>query len=381
VASDKLLEVLREFSQSLSANFAVAAFSPAQAEDQLKGPVQKLLHEVGEILDLDVIARTESLTMAGVRPDVGVSVGKLLEGHVELKAPGKGARAPSLTDPHDRAQFKKLADHPNLVYTDGNEWALFRHGQLVGGVIRAPGDVRTDGASAYDEATAEKLKQLFQDFLRWEPLVPSSPKALAELLAPLTRLLRETVALALDEPGSALTQLAADWRGYFFPDADNAQFADAYAQTLTYALLLARVEGATELEAGAPDTLDRRHPLLAQILRILTDKAAREEVKAPLGLLDRVIRAVDPEALAKHPTGDDLWLYFYEDFLATYDPRQRKQRGVYFTPPAVVEAQVTLVQELLRTRFGKNLGRPRPGRRYRDVSARRDGTRTGARAR
>ncbi|MFN2468848.1 MAG: type ISP restriction/modification enzyme [Gaiellaceae bacterium] len=352
----ELLEVLREFSQSLTKNFDVAAFNPAQAEDQLKGPVGTLLHEVGEILDLDVVARTEAQTAGGVRPDIGVSVGKLLEGHVELKAPGKGARATSFSDKHDREQFKKLRDHPNLVYTDGNEWGLYRRGELVGPLVRAAGDVRTDGAAAYDDQTATALEVLFRDFLGWEPLVPRSPRALAELLAPLTRLLRETVALALDDPESALTHLAVDWRGYFFPDADNAQFADAYAQTLTYALLLARIEGAAELEAGAPETLDRRHPLLAQILRILTDTAARKEVETPLGLLDRVIRAVDPEALAKHSTGDDLWLYFYEDFLAAYDPRQRKQRGVYFTPPAVVQAQVTLVDELLRTRFGKNLG-------------------------
>ena len=356
MAESKLLEVLREFAQGLTTNFGVAEFNPAQAEDQLKGPTQRLLEEVGEIFDLDVVTRTESLTSGGVRPDIGVSVGKLLEGHVELKAPGKGARAGNFGDKHDRAQFKKLSDHPNLVYTDGNEWGLYRRGELVGSIVRAPGDVRSDGASAYDDKTAGALEALLRDFLRWEPLVPSSPRALAELLAPLTRLLRETVALALDDPGSALTRLAADWRGYFFPDADNAQFADAYAQTLTYALLLARVEGAREVEAAAPETLDRRHPLLAQILRILTDRSARKEVEAPLGLLDRVIRAVDTEALAKHSGGKDLWLYFYEDFLAAYDPRQRKQRGVYFTPPPVVEAQVTLVDELLRTRFGKNLG-------------------------
>ena len=216
--------------------------------------------------------------------------------------------------------------------------------------------VSADGAGAFQEPSALALEGLLRDFLGWEPLVPSTPKALAELLAPLTRLLRENVRTALTDPSSALHQLAEEWRDVFFPDADDAQFADAYAQTLTYALLLARVEGETDLHARAPERLDERHGLLAQVLRVLTDPAARREVEVPVELLERSIAAVQPEELARHARGRDLWLYFYEDFLAAYDPRLRKQRGVYFTPPAVVEAQTALVSELLRDRFGKPLG-------------------------
>ncbi|MFN8185910.1 MAG: type ISP restriction/modification enzyme [Gaiellales bacterium] len=350
-----ILDALREFAETLTANFAAAPFNPAQAEDQLKGPTQRLLKQVGEAAGLDVVARTEALTDLGVRPDLGVSIGRLLAGHVELKAPGKGARARSFTG-HDREQFNALSDHPNLLYSDGTEWALYRHGELVGQVVRFEGDVTADGQDAVHEASALALEALFRDFLGWEPIVPSSPRALAELLAPLTRLLRENVRTALTDETSALHRLADEWRNVFFPDADDAQFADAYAQTLTYALLLARVEGETDLHARAAERLDERHGLLAQVLRILTDPAARREVEMPVRLLERSIAAVDPEALARHAGGRDLWLYFYEDFLAAYDPKLRKQRGVYFTPPAVVEAQVTLVAELLRERFGKPLG-------------------------
>jgi hypothetical protein len=164
------------------------------------------------------------------------------------------------------------------------------------------------------------------------------------------------VLAVLSDPGSALSRLAGEWRGFFFPDADDAQFADAYAQTVTYALLLARVEGEEDLHARAVERLERRHGLLAQVLRWLADPAARAEVEVPVGLLERVISAVDPETLARRTSDRDLWLYFYEDFLAAYDPKLRKQRGVYFTPPPVVQAQVTLVEELLRERFGKRLG-------------------------
>ncbi len=353
-----LREPLNAFCEDLRRNFAGAAAVPAQAEDQLKPPIVHLLQTAGGLLGVgDVLARTEAAAgELAVRPDVGVSVSGLITGHIELKAPGKGARPRSFTDPHDREQFKRLSDHPNLVYTDGIEWALYRHGQLVGSVVRASGDVLADGAGAYTDSECLGVEAVLRDFLGWEPIVPTSPKALAEALAPLAHLLRESVVEALARPESALAHLAAEWRDYFFPEADDAQFADAYAQTLTYALLLARVEGETDLHARAAERLERRHGLLAQALRILAQPEARDEVDVPVSLLERSIAAVDPAELARRARNHDLWLYFYEDFLAAYDQRMRRQRGVYFTPPPVVHAQVALVSELLGERFGASLG-------------------------
>jgi Type ISP C-terminal specificity domain/N-6 DNA Methylase len=351
-----LLAPLQKFGASLTANFSAALTNPAQPEDQLKPATTALLENVGSVLGRRVVARTEAVGDKRVRPDIGVSVDSLLAGHVELKAPGKGARPAAFSDPHDKEQFKKLRDHPNLVYTDGNEWALFRYGSLAGRAVRASGDVRTDGPMAYDAASATALEVLLRDFLAWQPIVPSSPPALAQALAPLARLLREAVRESLEEQSSALAHLADDWRDFFFPDADDAQFADAYAQTLTYALLLARVEGETDLHSKAPERLDRRHSLLAQVLRIVTEPEARNEVDVPVDLLERTISAVDPAELMRKAGDRDIWLYFYEDFLAAYDKKLRKNSGVYFTPPSVVAAQVTLVSELLRTCFDKELG-------------------------
>lgn len=356
-----LRPILDTFGERLTRNFAAAGAVPAQAEDQLKPSVVDLLEAVGTVLSLATVARTEAqASELGVRPDVGVSVEELLTGHVELKAPGKGARGRAFTDPHDRAQFKRFADHPNVIYTDGNEWALYRKGETVGNVVRASGDVTTDGASTYTDAECIGLEALLRDFFTWAPLVPPSPAALAQALAPLTRLLREAVEESLEDEASNLSQLAGEWRSIFFPDADDAQFADAYAQTVTYALLLARVEGETELRDHAADRLDARHDLLAQVLRVLAQPAARAEVEVPVSLLERTIAAVDPAELARRARGGDVWLYFYEDFLAAYDPKLRRQSGVYYTPVEVVGAQVRLVAELLREQFDLELGFAEP---------------------
>jgi hypothetical protein len=71
-------------------------------------------------------------------------------------------------------------------------------------------------------------------------------------------------------------------------------------------------------------------------------------------LLQRSLEALNPHDFLK--SKPDLWLYFYEDFLAAYDPKLRKDFGVYYTPREVVELQVRLVSELLEQHFDKRLG-------------------------
>ena len=189
------------------------------------------------------------------RPDYAVHRGGLLAGYVELKAPGTGADAARFRG-RDRAQFRRFSAIPNVVYSDGNEWALYRGGERVGRIVRLAGDVAGEGRQAVGAEDARALEPLLRDFLSWEPVLPLDRGGrldlggFAGLLAPLCRLLRDDVAEALGDAGSPLVQLAGDWRQLLFPDATDEQFADAYAQTVAFALLLGRSEGADPPDPG-----------------------------------------------------------------------------------------------------------------------------------
>jgi len=349
--ANSFLTALQKFGSDLTAKFKLPLkFNP---EDQLKGPVEDLLSFAGQMLKLNVESVTEAqLEDIAGRPDIGVTVKSLLTGHIELKAPGKGADTRKLKGP-DKQQWNKFQDLPNIIYTDGNQWALYRNGERIGNIIRFCGDITSDSEASVDINDANTLLELLRDFFYWEPIVPTSPKALAEMLAPITRYLRSDVLTNLHDPDSSLSALAADWRKYLFPDADDNQFADAYAQTLTYALLLAKFEGLDELSLQqASKTLQTGHLLLSATLKILGDDEARKAIDVPINLLERFVTAIDVQVLMKKAKGD-LWLYFYEDFLAAYDSKMRKDRGVYFTPVPVVKTQVKLIDELLRTKFDK----------------------------
>lgn len=121
---------IEAFATSLKTNFS--SLIAANPEDQLKGPVQGLLGSVAPRVQTRTEAQVQEL---GARPDIGVTVRKLLCGYVELKAPSKGARVSRLKGA-DKAQWEKFKALPNLLYTDGSEWALYRSGEPQSELVR-----------------------------------------------------------------------------------------------------------------------------------------------------------------------------------------------------------------------------------------------------
>lgn len=348
---DSTLNSLQEFASAVTRK--TKAHAPGEPEDQLRAPFEGLLEEIGTELKLKVVLKGESRIEGTGRPDYAVLVNSVLTAHVELKEPGKGAK-PERFKGHDRDQWERFKALPNLLYCDGNQWGLYRSGEEVL-FEKFSGDLTRDGAKAVQPAEAARLRFLLHQFLRWQPIVPKTAEQLARFLAPVCRMLRDEVRDSLGRGPSPLRTLAADWRKLLFPGADDHQFADAYAQTVTFALLLVRSEGKTfTTTRSAVEGLQAGHTLLAKALEVLTDPQAEAEIRASLPILLRLVAAVPPRLMDEKKR--DPWLYFYEDFLSVYDPALRKDAGAYYTPVEVVDAQVRLVDQLLREKLGNAHG-------------------------
>lgn len=190
---------------------------------------------------------------------------------------------------------------------------------------------------------------LIGDFLTWKPLPPPNAKRLAEVSARLCRLLRNEVTEQLERNSEGLTALAKDWRKLLFPEADNSQFADGYAQAVTFGLLVARALD-IPLNHGidqAARELRKSNSLIGQALGLLTDDEANQKaLETSLKTLTRVLNEVNWHTISKDKP--EAWLYFYEEFLEVYDNTLRKRTGSYYTPPEVVGAMAKLVDEALR---------------------------------
>lgn len=344
-----LAAAVSRFGQDAKAKLSAFSVS-GQPEDQLRAPLETLIRALGDIagFDADHINPVGETALSGMqtRPDYAVEYRKALIGFIEVKAPGKGSDPRHFSDPHDKAQWAKLKALPNLIYTDGNGFTLWRDGQLVGKPILLEGGVELAGAKL---AAPEGLVQMFSEFLGWAPIPPKSAKALAEVSARLCRFLRDEVLEEMEQGNSALKGLKQDWRALLFPEADDAQFADGYAQAVTFGLLVARAYD-IPLKEGvdlAALRLKKSSSLIGTALGVLTgDEASQKTLKTSLGALLRVLHEVNWHDVSKDKP--EAWLYFYEDFLGVYDNALKKKTGSYYTPPEVVDAMVRLVDEALR---------------------------------
>lgn len=218
-ATDRFSAAIAEFGAEAQAKLGNPG-ATGQPEEQLRGPVERLLGRLAALCDFpdqSVVAVGETAAPElRTRFDFVVTVDNAPVGSIELKAPGKGADPRRFRPRHDKEQWEKLRLLPNLIYTDGNEFSLWRNGELQGGIVRLDGDITEAGTQL---AAPEQLLSLFRNFLGWAPTPPADARHLAVLSANLCRFLRAEVAeqLALGNP--ALTNLAEDWRKLLFPDA------------------------------------------------------------------------------------------------------------------------------------------------------------------
>jgi len=186
--ADAIREAVSAFGASVKSKLANPS-ATGQPEDQLRAPLEKLIHSLAEAAGLamgDVVMVGESAQAdLKTRPDYAVTRGKALIGFIEVKAAGKGVNPRDFTDEHDKAQWGKLKALPNLIYTDGNGFSLWRDGKKAD-IVHFTGDVRTSGAKL---AAPPDIIRLLTDFLSWRPVAPRSPRQLAEMSARLCRLL------------------------------------------------------------------------------------------------------------------------------------------------------------------------------------------------
>jgi hypothetical protein len=348
-------DLLRVFGSAVSAKLWPGVGSD---EDHLRAPFENLLHRFGAAHGLSVgIFGETRLSGLAVRPDYAVDVGGVRVGYVELKAPGKGVPSTWKPSRHDSTQWAKLSCLPNVLYTDGQEWALYRSGELAGDVVRLSPALRSGGKDLRDPSGS--FDRLVLNFLTWEPERPRSIQQLVRAVAILCRLLRDEVREVLQQEAAGKQQtqlfsaLARDWRQLLFPRLTDHEFADAYAQTVTFALLLARVEGIDFNGRSMVEIarlLGKKHSLMGKALAVLTEESV-EGRSVVIETLSRVVGVVHWEDY-----GQDSYAYLYERFLEVYDNSLRKRSGSYYTPAPAVDFMTRFVDDILVERLSRPLG-------------------------
>ncbi|MCR6593821.1 type ISP restriction/modification enzyme [Campylobacter insulaenigrae] len=224
------------------------------------------------------------------------------------------------------------------------------------------------------ETKTKELNELFSIFFAKIPNPINSALEFANHLSLRTRILKDELLLSIKN--EALISLFNTFKETLYKELSYEEFCDSFAQTLTYSLFLAKLNNDTAKEIdlnNAKKFIPKSFPLIRSMSGFLDDSFENlESIKWLLEEIINIINHIDITSIIKelNKTGEkdlfnrptilsthkDPYLHFYETFLASYDPKLREVRGVYYTPAPVVIFIINAIDEVLKQDFNHKKG-------------------------
>ncbi|EAK5280271.1 DNA methyltransferase [Campylobacter jejuni] len=224
------------------------------------------------------------------------------------------------------------------------------------------------------DTKTQELNELFSIFFSKIPNPINSALDFANHLSLRTRILKDE--LLLSSKNETLLSLFNTFKETLYKELSYEEFRDSFAQTLTYSLLLAKLNNDTAKEIdlnNAKKFIPKSFPLIRSMSGFLDDSFENlENIKWLLEEIINIINHIDITSIIKelNKTGEkdlfnrptilsthkDPYLHFYETFLASYDPKLREVRGVYYTPAPVVIFIINAIDEALKQDFNHKKG-------------------------
>lgn len=307
-------------------------------------------------------------------PDFKITRQGMILGYVETKPIGENLD--KVLKSEQIAKYKSLSQ--NILLTDYLHFIWINEDGLQRETLCHATDLENPRFRPREDRAAAVAK-LLEAFFSTAPEGIGRARQLALALATRSKLLRdhlgeELVRQERAHKGDRLYGLYQIFRDQVFHELTLKEFADAFAQMLAYGLFLARLNSGAQPVTlhNAREYVPGSFRLIRELVDFLTElekpeyrdvRWVVEEVLSIVNGLDlpaihedlsfrqrkaisRKVRAAGEE---EHRLFErDPFIYFYEDYLKAYDPATRKGRGVYYTPPPIVNFIVRAVDDILK---------------------------------
>ena len=341
-------------------------------------PLANLLNAVGRTLKPKVFSVLELADHGAGHPDLGlyaahqVRRGKPRPGQrpergvVEVKSPDDNTPATIASDQVGKYQ----ASYGSVLVTNLREFQLFGP-DSAGRATELELFTLADSRESFDRelqkprAFANQVGVGLAEYLARalsHRATLAEPKDLAWLLASYARDGLTRVETVGDTPSlKAVRSALEDALGVSFKGEKGARFfRSTLVQTLFYGIFSAWVLWSRQTPAPK-ERFDWRTAvwhLRAPVLRALFQQITDPGRLKPLGLVEvldwtaSALDRVDRDTFFTRFREGEAVPYFYEPFLAEFDPRLRKQLGVWYTPTEVVRYMVARVDNALKDDLG-----------------------------
>ncbi|WP_300673770.1 type ISP restriction/modification enzyme [Helicobacter sp. UBA3407] len=362
----------------------IQGISPQDKEHTYRTHLQNFLESLKESLMLEN-KTLQSLTIKHEpnndkegrgAPDFLIQNQGLIIGYIENKR--VNADLDSVAQSPQIEKYLRLSD--NLMLTDYLRFCLVRKNDK--GKVHIVQEYRICDLSqlkatlknrALLESKEKELTELFKLFFTHSPKPIVAAKEFANSLAQRTQILKDSLIEAQDN--SHIISLYETFKEQLYKELDFTEFADSFAQTLTYSLFLARLNNTSGKEIdlyNAKAFIPKSFPLIRAMSGFLDDLEDLDSIKWLIEEILYIINHIDIISIIKELnkasekdllghyttqfTHKDPYLHFYETFLSQYDPRLREIRGVYYTPASVVSFIVNAIDSTLKKDFALKNG-------------------------
>jgi type I restriction-modification system DNA methylase subunit len=253
----------------------------------------------------------------------------------------------------------------NLIITDYLNFHFYDNGELMTKVCI--GTIE-NGVIVPENEGIKTFELLFSEFCNYVGQTIKSPQKLALMMAGKAKLLANIINNALisdeeNQQNSSLREQMLAFKEILIHDIKPAEFADVYAQTITYGLFAARLHDPTLEDFSrheAAELIPKSNPFLRKLFGYIAGPDIDSRILWVVDNLIEVFLACNVEEVlqnyGKSTKMEDPIIHFYETFLSEYNPKLRKARGVWYTPQPVVDFIVRAVDDILKDEFGLKAG-------------------------
>ncbi|MUU43041.1 type ISP restriction/modification enzyme, partial [Helicobacter pylori] len=330
--------------------------TPEKNEHAHRRPLENLLISLKEKLNKEFkIEHEPNRDKQGGQPDFRISYQGLNIGYIENKRVGTDLNRLLKSD----QILKYLELNPNLMLTD------YLNFVWVGKDENNEPSIKREISIASLEELSKPIKpnpqterdliELFRGFFNHEAAPITNAKDFANALSAPTRYLKDAlIAYQKDDKDEQVSSIFKNFKEYLYEELSFEDFSDAFAQTLTYSLFLAKLNhpfGKIDLN-NVRSSIPKNFAVIREMADFLKKLDAIKEIQWLLNEILSLINHVDMGSIIKDLNDDkDPYLHFYETFLSAYDPKLREKKGVYYTPDSVVKFIINALDSLLKTHF------------------------------
>ena len=324
-------------------------------EESYYSVISNIITEIASLNKVNIDAIATPKTEDNNKPDIGIKKQNTDEmiGMIEVKDVDKDLDAPNYQEQFNR--YKQ--SYENLIITNLLEYRLYLNGKEFKRIKIA----ELNNAKIIPiKENFNDFKSLIQEFLSKNISLKQSD-LLAEMMASKSHQIKSEILNIFKNEAdkSKFENDLEQFKTTLNPNITQEEYASTYSQIMIYAIFIARLYYKGDSNdfnlKDVSECLPKSNEFLQNIFNFNSFFISTDKIKTTLKSMVDVIKNSNIEAILEDFAKDNKYfdpiIDFYEIFLEKFDPKVRKDHGIWYTPQPIVSFIMRQVDLILKNTF------------------------------